>query len=159
MEKSKLLTITIIGLLLLNFATIGFLFLNSPNKEHHPPMDRMRPRDMIVQKLHFDESQKKEFEKLIEWHKDEIQKYDEEIRKSKIELYDLLLNNVIDIKEKDSLIAEIIRNQKEIEAVHFKHFEDIKKLCKENQKDDFNNLSKDLARIFGPNKPPRGRHD
>lgn len=159
MEKSKLSSVAIIGLLLINMATLGFLFLSGPKERNHPPMDRMRPKEMIVEKLHFDENQQKEFQKLIDWHKNEIRKNDEEIKASKIALYALLSKNELDTNAKDSLIHVINTHQKEIENVHFKHFEDIKKLCKPEQIDDFNNLSKELARMFAPNKPPRGRND
>lgn len=159
MEKSKLLTITVIGLLLINIATLGFLFLNGPKHGNHPPMDRMRPKEMIAQKLHFDENQRGQFDKLIDWHKSEIRKHDNEIRMAKIELYELLSHQDVDLKSKDSLINVINNHQKEIENIHFKHFEDIKKLCHEDQMDDFNHLSEELARMFAPPKPPRERNE
>ena len=157
MEKSKLTLLLIIGLVILNLTTLGFIYFNSPSKRNHPPMDqrRMNPKEMIVTKLHFDENQKKEFEKLITWHHETIQKLDEESRNAKIALYSLLAEQNIDATKKDSLINVIATNQKAIEETHFKHFEDIKKLCKENQLEDFNNLSKELARIFAPNKQKR----
>lgn len=152
MEKSKLKTIAIIGLVVLNLTTLGFIFFNAPKRGLHPPMDRMRPKDMIVRKLHFDENQKKEFEKLIEWHQAEIQKHDDKIRNAKIELYSLLVEKSIDTNKKEILIDVISQHQKEIEEAHFKHFEDIKKICTQNQIEEFNNLSKELPRVFGPNK-------
>lgn len=156
MEKSKLTRFSIIGLILLNLGTLGFIFLNSPRQDK-PPMERIRPRDVIAKKLHFDDTQKKEFEKLIEWHQGEIQKIDNEIMTSKNTLYSLLANKEIDIETKDSLILSINFSQKQIEETHFKHFEDIKKLCKADQLEEFNEFSKELGEIFTHNKNPRGR--
>ena len=158
MERTKLLTIAVIGLLVINFGTLAFLLLNG--KGHRPPQEgRQKPKEIIIKKLHFDEAQQNEYSKLIEWHRGEITKLDGNIREAKNELYSELLQPKTNIKTKDSLILVINSNQKQIEQTHFKHFEDIKKLCHENQKEDFNELTNELGRIFAPNKPRRPRHD
>ena len=157
MEKTKLLTITVFGLLLLNLGTLSFLFFNS-RKEHRPPHDRHNPKEIIIDKLHFDAAQQKEYAKLIEWHRGEITKLDGNIRKAKNELYSQLSQPETNIIVKDSLIAVIISNQKQIEETHFKHFEDIKKLCHKDQMKDFNDLTEELGRIFAP-KPHQPKHE
>ena len=162
MEKTKLLMITVIGLLVLNLATLGFLFI-SGQKGHKPPHDRTEgrqmPREKIINRLHFDVNQQKDYDKIIQWHKGEIKRLDSEIREAKIGLYSQLKESQLDLKVKDSLIAVINTNQKQIETTHFKHFEEVKKLCNKDQLEDFNELTEDLSRIFAPNKPPRPRHD
>ena len=162
MEKTKLLTITVIGLLVLNLATLGFLFISGP-KGHKPPPDRpegrQMPREIIIRRLHFDVNQQKDYDKIIQWHKGEIKRLDYEIREAKIGLYSQLKESQLDLKVKDSLIAVINTNQKQIETTHFKHFEDIKKLCNKDQLEDFNELTEELSKLFSPNKPPRPRHD
>lgn len=162
MEKTKLLTIAVIGLLLLNLAILGFLFLNGP-KGHHPPMDgphmgRPKPREIIIEKLHFDANQQKEYDKIIEWHQATIGKLDQNIRQSKKELYSLLMQPEVNLKTKDSLIALLNGYQKQVEETHFKHFEDIKKLCRQDQMEYFNDLTEELARIFAP-KPHGPEHE
>ncbi len=158
MEKTKLLTITVIGLLLLNFATLGFLFLNGP-RGHKPPHEgRPMPKEIIIEKLHFDKQQQKDYAKLIEWHHAEINRLDKNIRDAKNELYSQLRQAKMDVKVKDSLITVINSNQKQIEETHFKHFTDIKKLCHQNQLEDFNDLTEELSRIF-VSKPHGPGHD
>jgi Spy/CpxP family protein refolding chaperone len=162
MEKTKLLTITVIGLLLLNFATLGFLFI-SGTKGHKPPHDipegRHEPKEIIIERLHFDANQQKEYGQLIEWHRRKIRQLEDSIRVSKNELYMLLNNDIVDEKAKVTLINEIALFQKQIEATHFKHFEDIKKLCKPEQQVYFNELTEEFGRLFYRNKPPRPRHE
>ena len=162
MEKTKLLTITVIGLLLLNFATLGFLFI-SGTKGHKPPHDipegRHEPKEIIIERLHFDANQQKEYGQLIEWHRGEIRQLEDSIRVSKNELYMLLNDDKVDEKAKVTLINEIALFQKQIEATHFKHFEDIKKLCKPEQQVYFNELTEEFGRLFYRNKPPRPRHE
>lgn len=162
MEKTKLLTITVIGLLLLNLGTLGFLFLNG-TQEQRPPRKgtegRPNPREVIIDRLGFDSHQQKEYDKIIDWHKSEIKRLDSDIREAKNELYALLKQSQVDEKIKNSLITVINVNQKQIEETHFKHFTDIKKICHPDQIDDYNDLTKHLGRIFSTKKPPRPRHD
>jgi hypothetical protein len=157
MEKTKLLTIAVIGLLVINFGTLGFLLLSG--KGHRPPHDgRPEPKEIIIDKLHFDADQQKEYTKLIKWHRSEIARLDDNIRHAKNELYSQLNKADVNIKAKDSLITVINSNQKQIEETHFRHFEDIKKLCRKDQLDDFNGLTEELSRIFAP-KPHGPGHD
>jgi len=160
MEKTKLLTITVIGLLLLNFGTLGFIFLKGPKGNRPPHGDRPEPKEIIIEKLHFDAEQQKDYDKLIKWHRGEITKLDGNIRKAKNELYSQLNQAETNAKIKDSLIVVINSNQKQIEETHFKHFEDIKKLCHKDQMEDFNSLTEELSKIFSRGQKPHGpRHD
>lgn len=157
MEKTKLLTVAVIGLLVINFGTLGFLLLGP--KGHRPPHEgRPEPKEIIIEELHFDAAQQKEYAKLIQWHRGEIEKLDGNIRQAKNQLYSQLSQAETNVKAKDSLIAVINANQKQIEETHFKHFEDIKKLCHKDQMDDFNALTTELSRLFAP-KPHGPRHD
>ena len=159
MERTKLLTISVTGLLLLNLATLGFLFLSGP-KNHRPEQnDRPKTKEIIISKLHFDAIQQKEYEKIIKWHREAIRLLDDNIRETKNELYFQLTQPQVDVKTKDSLIAVLNSNQKQIEETHFKHFQDVKKLCHEEQLDNFNDLTQELSGIFARNKPPRPSHD
>jgi Spy/CpxP family protein refolding chaperone len=158
MERTKLLTITIIGLLLINLATLGFLFLNGPKPGGMPHEGRRQPKTIIIEKLHFDANQQKEYEKLIRWHRGEIDQLDDSIRQTKNKLYSGLSENNINTKTKDSLIALLNAYQKQVEETHFKHFEDIKKLCKPEQQDDFKALTEELSKIFAP-RPRQPRHE
>ncbi|WP_293890347.1 hypothetical protein [Flavobacterium sp.] len=158
MEKTKLLTITIIGLLLLNLGTLGFLFFNGFKGHRQLHDSRPMPREIIIEKLHFDTQQQKEYDKLITWHRAEITRLDDAIRKAKNDLYSGLSKDKIDLQTKDSLISVINSNQKQVEETHFKHFEDIKKLCRKDQMENFNDLTEEFGRIFAP-KPHGPRHD
>ena len=160
MEKTKLLTIAVVSLLVLNLATVGFLLLSGPNGNHPRPEQgregRPKPKEIVIKKLHFDVNQQKEYDKLIQWHQGEIKTIEDHIRESKDALYQILSTSEIDIKSKDSLINALSLHQKEIESTHFKHFQDIKKLCHKDQIEDFNNLTEELGRIFSKGrKHPR----
>lgn len=152
MDKSKFLIFSVIFLLLLNFTTIGFvLFSNHENINRHRP----NPREIVIEKLHFNENQQIEYQKLINWHRAEIVKMENQIHNNKQLLYRMLLNDEFEKKQCDSLINSLAECQKQIEATHFKHFQDIKKLCKKEQLSDFNDLTEQLSKIFNQGKRPR----
>lgn len=154
MDKIKLLTFSVIALLLINLATLGFLFLNG-QKGNDRERNKPRPREIIIEKLHFDEKQQKEYDKLISWHKREIRQLEDNIRHTKNALYSELLKPEADIKIKDSLISILAMNQKQIEMTHFKHFQDIKKLCRNEQMADYYALTEELSKIFSQRPKPR----
>lgn len=149
MDKIKMLTYSVIALLVLNLATIGFV-ISKPGGRH-----RGEPHEIIIEKLRFDGNQQKEFEQLIDWHRTQIDELDEKIRETQKELYAQLTQDEIEQKTKDSLLAALSMYQKQIEATHFKHFQDIKKLCRKEQLIEFNNLTHELSNIFSqaPKRP------
>jgi periplasmic protein CpxP/Spy len=159
MEKSKLLTIAIIGLLLINIATLGFLFMNKPKSGmYEMGNNRPTPKEIITLKLQFNDAQKEEYEILIEKHRENIRQTEDQIRNVKNELY----SNLSDESKQssnESLVNQLANLQKQIENTHLEHFQDIKKLCRENQLDDYNQLTKELSRFFNnahePHGPPR----
>lgn len=155
MKKTKLLTITIIGLLLLNLTTLGFLIISGPKGHRPPPLfeENTNPRELIIDKLHFNANQQKEYDIIIKCHRDKIKSIDNNISQTKNELYAQLSQNEVSFKTKDSLASLLAGYQKQVEETHFKHFEDIKKICHSDQLDDYKALTEELSRIFAFKKP------
>jgi len=154
MEKTKLLTVAIIALLLLNFGTLGFLIfapkLRDRGFHHHRP----EPKYVIIEKLHFDAKQQRQYFDLITWHRSHITEVEERIHEAKNRLYLHLLKSEKENRTTDSLINLLGDYQKEIEQIHFTHFHDIKQLCKPAQMGDYYDLTSELASIFSkPGKP------
>jgi hypothetical protein len=159
MTKTRLLTIAVIGLLLVNLGILAFLFFRQPA---HPPMGGPGrsgpggegPKKIIIERLHFDTEQAAQYEKLIVAHRKQISELGDQIRETKNSLYSTLSSTTQ--LNKDSLETRLGEIQKQIESTHYNHFADIKKLCKPDQLKDFNALTKELARFFAPGKnlPP-----
>ena len=159
MDKIKLLTYAVVGLLLLNIGIIGFLFFSRPNR--NPEVNHRRPKEIIAEKLHFDANQIDKYELIIPIYKDKIDSLDAINRKLKSELYSQLKLQVVNSAIKDSIINLFLANQKQIEQLHFKHFLDIKNICKASQLEDFNALTQELGKMFSNQNskphPPGGR--
>lgn len=156
MEKQKLVTFSIITLLVINLGTLGFLLFSGPKKGHFPPDGgRPKPREIIIEQLHLDAQQVADYEVLIRQHRQQITATEDKIRDTKNELYLLLNSTTVDSTKKDSLVSTLAQYQKEIELIHFNHFSDIKKLCKPEQLDGFSDLTEELSRLFSKPHPPR----
>lgn len=152
MNKTKVLGFAVIALLVLNFGILAFLFFS---KNDNGSRGRKMPREIIIEKLHFDENQIVEYDKIIKTHQEDIRNLDDSIRSTKNELYQLLNSETIDSVQKDSLYLKLANYQKQIETTHFNHFIEIKKLCKKEQLSDYENLTEELSKLFSHPKRPK----
>ncbi|MDI1255784.1 MAG: periplasmic heavy metal sensor [Flavobacterium sp.] len=153
MEKIKLLTFTVIALLLLNLSTLGFLIFSGNDNGPHDRPRRPEPKDIIIKKLHFDKQQQADYQKLIRWHRSNITALDDSIMLSRNALYRQLSATTTNKKTIDSLTEQISIYQHEVETTHFRHFTDIKKLCRPEQQADFDALTLELSSLFSAHKP------
>jgi len=152
MDKIKLLTYSVIGLVLLNIGIISFLYLSRP----HPDNNRRKPKDIIIEKLHFDANQIKKYEDIINIYRNSVDSLNNSNKEIKAELYSLLKQPSVNNKLKDRLIQLTLVNQKRIEEANFKHFQDIKNLCTKSQIEDYNSLTAELGNLFSnQNRKPR----
>ncbi len=147
---NKTAKIIIAVLLISNLLLVGFLFMGK-NKKHQ----RKIPSEIIIEKLRFDDSQQSSYQELIEVHRKSVQKTHEKIVKTKNRFYKSLKDESPSIN--DSLRNEIIKGIKEIETLHFNHFQYIKELCSDSQKEKFNNMVDELSTIFQPKRRPKNK--
>jgi periplasmic protein CpxP/Spy len=160
MQKSRLLVMVIVGLLASNLLLAGYIIMGRNRQEQHerpdgPPPHR-GPRDLIIRRLGFTGGQVEAYDKLIQWHRSEIDRSDEQMMHLKNDLY-ATLNEQPNTNRRDSLINEIVGVQRNIEQIHYKHFEDLRALCTAAQMPAFNELTNEIAALFGrpPHKPGR----
>jgi periplasmic protein CpxP/Spy len=145
MNRVKYLSILSAVLLLSNFAMIGFILLRKP------PFKDRGPRSIVIEKLHLDEQQIVAYDALVKTHQKAIIGKNDEILKLKKILYSGL-NQAANIAQKDSLILEISKVQAAVEQTNYAHFEEIKALCHDNQRQYFEALTKELTTFFGSTK-------
>jgi periplasmic protein CpxP/Spy len=147
MSKTRFLTLAVVALVALNVAVLAFLLVG--RRPHRPPI----VREIIVEHLHFDAQQVANYDRLIEKHRAEIDQKDTELVAARQAIYQLL--KAEDFVKKDSLIAEVGRLQMAVEQIHFAHFQDIKKLCRPEQRANFDALVDNLAAYFPMKKGPK----
>lgn len=144
MTKTKILYSAIFILILLNLGQ--WFFLGS--RRHKPP-----PRDFIIRKLNLSATQITDYDILIKNHRAAIQAATEEIRAHKNKLYQRL--NSSNEAEETQLFAQIAEAQMKIEKLHFEHFLAIKALCTAEQLPLFDELTKELTKLFAPPPPAK----
>jgi len=155
MNKLKLLTYSVIGLLMLNVGIICFLFFSRPNR--NPEQNNRSPKEIIIEKLQFDANQIVKYESIIKIYRDQVDSLDIRNKEIKSELYSQLKSSVVNNAIKDSIINLFSENQKRIELAHFKHFQDIKSICNASQLKNFNILTEELGKMFSnQNSKPQG---
>lgn len=152
MSKMKLLSIAVIGLLVMNLATVSFLLLTKPPHlaDGRPPVEQAGPKNIIIEKLKFDSEQIAEYEKLIEQHQAKTKSLNDNIDISRNELYFTLASK--NLTGNDSLMDRIGQLQTQMELTHYDHFKAIRAICKLGQIAYFNKLTKELARFFATEK-------
>lgn len=162
MNRTKLLTIAVIGLLLLNFGILSVMFFGKTSQPPiHPPHGGPKgegPKQIIIERLQFDVMQQKNYELLVVEHRNKTDELHEASKKLHDDLYSLLKEDTINQRQSDLLIIEIADNQKAIENLNLDHFNAIKKLCKGEQVGYFNELVDELGQLFGRKGPPPPRH-
>lgn len=150
MNKFRLLTILVAGLLLSNLLLVVFI-LRAPG----PPREG-GPKREIIERLQLDKGQVADYERLISAHRARINALDDSIRMQKDALYRTLADTAGGV-EPAAAIRELGRLQMEIETTHYHHFQDIRSLCRPDQQPRFRELTKDIGRLFRPGGDPHGR--
>ena len=153
MNKSKILSLLVIVMLIINIGIISyFVFMNKENSISH---QKRMPREIVIEKLSFNQEQIAAYDETIKRHQNAIRTLDDSIRNKKNQLYSRLKNNASEIDKNDSLVIELGNYQKQIETTHFNHFIEIKNICKPEQLDDFNSLTSELSKIFSGKRKPK----
>lgn len=145
MNKLTFISLISLGLLLSNVLLAYFLW-----QKPRPPRPGQQKK-VVIERLHFDENQVKQYETLIAKHQDDITETEGKVMTLKTVLYKSLATNGNPLI-KDSLINELGKAQIDIENIHYQHFQAIRKLCNEKQLADYDSLTNDIAKIFA--KPP-----
>lgn len=150
MEKTKLLTIAVLGLLLLNVGLLAFLWKNGG--QGRPPEGgrgaQTKALDYLMDELTFDAPQRSACGLLIQNHRRRMDSLQNENRQNRDKLYD-------NLKTGDSTFAFSIGNvQSQVELEAFSYFRHIRAICREDQKERFDRVIYDAMRMMKPPKPP-----
>jgi hypothetical protein len=153
----------VIVLLVLNLIAVSaFWFLHGGNKnggreDRGGQGQGAGPRNEIIDRLHFDAAQVIQYDSLIVKHRKLVGQKEREIQGLRTSLF-MGVSDGIDSKLKDSWVRQIGVLHADIQQIHFAHFLDIQKICKPEQRADFERLTKDLSKMFR-GRGPKGNAD
>ena len=146
------------SVLLLVFCNIGLILTIwlKPNLGGNPRPET--PRDYVIRNLTFTDDQVKKYDALIQVHRqamDQLRKEGKEYR----QLFFSNLGNESKGINTDSVAQLIANNQKQIEMATYMHFRQVRALCNDAQKTEFDKIITDVMKKMnggmrgGP--PPR----
>jgi Spy/CpxP family protein refolding chaperone len=152
-NKSRLLTIAVVSLLLANIGTLAFFWINRGRK--HPPLEMQRPSggggpvlfNFLVKELALDSLQIKAYEKLRDQHREQIESYRKQVRESKDALFDLLKQPNVSDAQLQQALDEVANKEKAMEKFVFQHFQQIRTICRPDQQTKFDSVIKQALRI------------
>ena len=153
-ERTRLLTLLVVVLVLLNLTTLATIwFRKSPQQLD---ADRREgPKNFIIQKLHFNEKQIEEFSALVDEHRTQMQELREQIAESKEQFYDQLKSDAPDTAMAYQQIASITQFEEQAERITFNHFKKVRAICSSEQKQEFDVVINEiLRRMMGPSHGP-----
>jgi Spy/CpxP family protein refolding chaperone len=169
-EKPKILTFIIMALLVLNFATLAFMWFHRPPhpREMGPDMDRMHegppghergpereggPADFIQHELNFNQQQKDQFENLKKEHQDAMKNVHDDMKKNKDEIFSYITKGQNDSVKINQLADNIGKDQKQIELATYTHFQKVRAMCDDTQKKKFDGIIGEVLRMMTPPDP------
>lgn len=140
MNKSTFYIYVIIALLASN--VVLFFLLIKDDKTHEGP------KEIIREKLQFDDKQNTQYEDYIDAHRRSINQNELIMNELRVELFIQLKHSSQDWSKVDSIIALIGKRQMIIERINYDHFLDIKKICKPEQQSNFDDFTSEIVQLF-----------
>ena len=156
MTKTRILTILVVVMVLLNVVTVAFLFWGRGHGPKHPHPNHEGPRNIIIEQLKLDEKQVAAYDALIKVHRKAIAQQDSLMQLTRNNLYAQLLEN--DSLAVATQFESVGALAKRVEEIHFNHFLRLKALCTPEQLPAFEKLTTELVAHFSTSKPPPPKH-
>lgn len=144
MKRETLLTVAVIVLLVMNMATLGFLYwthVRSPQNtgdkkepqlttfEIYEPGDFSSIDHAIIDKLHLDSAQQIKFVEMKHGHHSQMQALDSSYTALLRQYFDLLHSQNVSTEVRDSIESTLAKVQARRASVTFDHFKALKTLC------------------------------
>ena len=153
--KIKSLYIIVGVLLLINIATLGFIWYTGLQSRIGPP--RIPPmqdgkNSFLANELGFTKEQAESFDSLKNEHRRGMEKILGQTKEFKDQLFECIKTG--DDARAKVLSEKIADNQKATELLTYEHFKDIRKICNEQQREKFDRILKELVRGIGVQGPP-----
>jgi len=122
------------------------------------------PRDFVVRSLKFSDAQTRQYDVLVKEHQEAMRKLRREAAEYRQALFTNLGKDNGGGINADSIANLIAHNQEQVEMVTYRHFGQVRDLCTEEQKKEFDNIIGDVLKRMngGPHggpPPPRDGQD
>lgn len=154
-NRNKWATLAFLLLITLNIITLSTLWVMHERETGRPAGNPPALVDFLVKELGLDSAQKQQLIVLRDEHRQQMQAIRRNNRDAKNAFFDLLQKESIS----DTLLAaaakDAARYDAESDMLTFRHFQQIRALCTEEQKIKFAAVIREVLRMMAP--PPPGR--
>jgi protein CpxP len=154
MNKFRFLIGSVVILLLLNAGTLIYLLTSKQPGKMSPPGEGAS--NFIIEQLKLDAQQQQLFLELRHQHQEIIQRIQEQDRKLHDAYFNLLKTDNPDRVKADSISLLIAKQRASIEAATFDHFQQLRNLCRDDQKKLFDATIDEIMKRMAPKGPPPG---
>ncbi len=130
-------------------------------KPHNDGLQRHEtPRDYVIRNLKFSADQVAKYDVLIKDHQRSMHELRDEANEYRTTLFANLKNEQQSAAITDSLTTLIANVQKQIEVITYNHFAQVRTICTDAQKPEFDNIIGDVIKKMNgrPPHPPGDGH-
>jgi protein CpxP len=151
-KQKRYLVYIIILLVILNMSTLLMVWIGRPSHRSanrgpvSPEHEKARVEQLLKDELGFDETQTEQYLMMRQEHHKRVTSLRHEIRQLKKQMFDEVLQDNPQPMLSDSLLRLAQEKQANLEQLTFKHFLDLKKLCKPEQRDKLKLLMHEVFR-------------
>jgi protein CpxP len=162
-NRNKWITLGFILLVTLNIATLTAFWLLKERPPGPPDRPRAGVTDFLVNELGFDSMQKQKLEDLVNDHRREVMDIRRNIRAAKDSFFALLKEPSVDDAMLARAAATATAPDQQMDMITFRHFQQVRQICNDEQKRKFDNILQDVLRMNAPppnaQGPPPGVRD
>ena len=146
MNNVKFLKAILLILLLVNVATLSFLWFTKPPR----PNPQGTAKDFLAKELSFSPKQLQQFEALQVAFQEQREALRQSNRDNHDVYFDLLQNPNVDSITVKNAAEEIIKIKEKEELAIFYHLQKVRAICDATQKPKFDKIVKEAAKMMGP---------
>lgn len=122
--------------------------------QQHPDIPPLKDGKLfLAEELRFTPEQVEKFSKLRDEHFISTRKLIDDMHKAMDDMMEQVKTKDGDAKAEE-YASKTSSIQKELQLMAYKHFKSIREICDEKQKEKFDSILKDVAKMMAPQSPP-----
>jgi protein CpxP len=150
--KNKWTAFALIALVLLNLAMLTVFFFMRPPVHGGP--GNGNAAEFLVKEVGLDSLQKISFSALRKEHQRQMREVREKNREAKEAFFDLLAKPDIDDATLNAAAEKASQYEREADLITFRHFQQVRKICRPDQQQKFDQLIRQVLRMTAPQPGP-----
>ncbi len=157
--KNKILFWCVVALAILNIATLASFWMGRPGARNHQLPDGGGDGQKIMQeKLSLSDEQAQQFERIRNEHFKRTRPLQDDMHKMRLDLLNEIFATKPDETRIQNLLIKLENKQIQFEKNLFKHFEELKEACNEQQVEELGIMLKNLIERTRPQDPRHRPH-